>query len=236
MRRTEFTDYPFDKEAFKAVIQRAKGDRSQADFCEECGLSYSYISRYANGKTNEAPTLQTIKKIALATKSVTYEELLTAAGYDADKYRDDRPIGAFRKDFIYPVFIGITNSPYDWRIESSGCKDGEPFEIIIERQNIKKWFFVPVTKEDVTKDDVISTLLNQPKFVPGSKVSFITDDDEIFKKLKVVEFPLISLCVSVIKVAGQKIVAEESIITSSKSDLSILNEDEVRPYTIGENY
>ena len=234
MRRKELTDYPFNKEAFREVIIRARGDRSQADFCEECGLSYAYMNRYANAKNEDAPTLSTIKKIAVATKTVTYEELLNAAGYDAEKYKDDRPVGVARKDFIHPVFIGIANSPYDWRIESKGYENNEPFEIIIERSDVNKWFFVPVTKADITKDEIQNIIMNQPKFTPGSKVSFVTDNADIFERLKAIELPLLSLCISVIRVIGTEILDEVSIKTSISTDMTIVNEDNIRPFSIGE--
>ena len=99
MRRKELTDYPFNKESFREVIIKARGDRSQAEFAQDCDLSYAYLNKYANGKLSDAPTIGTIKKISVATKTVSYEELLTAAGYDAEKYKDDRPVGASRKDF-----------------------------------------------------------------------------------------------------------------------------------------
>lgn len=234
MRRKELTDFPFDKEVFKGVIIKARGDRSQAEFCQDTGLSYSYLNKYANGKLSDAPTIGTIKKIAVATKMVSYEELLTAAGYDAEKYKDDRPVGAARKDFFHPVFLGMANSSYDWKIESKGYKDNEPFEIIIERNEVNKWFFVPVTKADITKDEIQSIIMNQPKFTPGSKVSFVTDDAGIFETLKAIEFPLISLYISVVRVLEQEIIEEVSIKTSISTEMSILNEDKVRPLEIGE--
>ena len=234
MRRKELTDFPFDKEVFKEVIIKARGDRSQAEFCQDTGLPYSYLNKYANGKLSDAPTIATIKKIAVATKMVSYEELLTAAGYDAEKYKDDRPVGATRKDFFHPVFLGMANSSYDWKIESKGYKDNEPFEIIIERNEVNKWFFVPVTKADITKDEIQSIIMNQPKFTPGSKVSFVTDDAGIFETLKAIEFPLISLYISVVRVLGQEIIEEVSVKTSISTEISILNEDKVRPLEIGE--
>ena len=64
MRRKELTDFPFDKEVFKEVIIKARGDRSQAEFCQDTGLSYAYLNKYANGKLSDAPTgLQTSWKL-----------------------------------------------------------------------------------------------------------------------------------------------------------------------------
>ena len=234
MRRKELTDYPFNKESFREVIIKARGERSQAEFAEDCDLSYAYLNKYANGKLLDAPTIQTIKKIAVATKTVSYEELLTAAGYDAEKYKDDRPVGAARKDFFHPVFLGMANSSFDWRIESKGYKDNEPFEIIIERSEVNKWFFVPVTKADITKDEIQNILMNQPKFTPGSKVSFVTDDAGIFEALKAIELPLLSLYISVVRVIGAEILDEVSIKTSISTDMTIKNEDNIRPFSVGE--
>ena len=234
MRRKELTDYPFNKESFREVIIKARGERSQAEFAEDCDLSYAYLNKYANGKLLDAPTIQTIKKIAVATKTVSYEELLTAAGYDAEKYKDDRPVGAARKDFFHPVFLGMANSSFDWRIESKGYKDNEPFEIIIERSEVNKWFFVPVTKADITKDEIQNILMNQPKFTPGSKVSFVTDDVSIFEALKAIELPLLSLYISVVRVIGAEILDEVSIKTSISTDMTIKNEDNIRPFSVGE--
>lgn len=234
MRRKELTDFPFNKEEFRTVIIKARGDRSQAEFCQDTGLSYAYLNKYANGKLSDAPTIGTIKKIAVATKTVTYEELLKAAGYDPDKYKDDRPVGTARKDFLHPVFLGMANSSYDWRIEAGGYRDNEPFEILIERSDVNKWFFIPVTKADITRDDIQSILMNQPKFTPGSKVSFVTDDESIFEALKTLELPLISLYMSVVRVLGQEIIDEASIKTSISTDMTIVHEDKIRPFSIGE--
>lgn len=97
MRRTEFTDFPFDKEAFKEMLIKARGERTQREFSKDCALSYAYLNKYANGKMEDPPTIGTIKKIAVATRAVSYEELLTAAGYDAKKYKEDRPVRAAQK-------------------------------------------------------------------------------------------------------------------------------------------
>ena len=234
MRRTELTDFPFDKEAFKKVIIKARSERSQAEFSKDCLLSYAYLNKYANGKMEDAPTIGTIKKIAVATKAVSYEELLTAAGYDAKKYEADRPVKVARKDLLYPVILGIANSNFGWRIESSGYKDGEPFEIIVEREDVKKWFFIPVTKKDITKEEITNELLSNQKFVPDSKVSFITDDAEIYGKLREIKFPLLSIYLSVVKISGQEVEEETSLKTILSSDITICNENKIRLLSIEE--
>lgn len=230
MIRTELPDHPFEKERFKDIIIKARGERSQAEYAADCALSYTTINKYSNCRLEDAPTIQTIKKMSLATKEVSYEELLSAAGYDAEKYKDDRPVGAPRKDLIYPVIIGMANSGYDWSIHSEGYKDNEPFEITVERADVKKWFFIPVTKPDITGDDIRDILTKQPRFTPGSKVSFVTDNADIYEKIKCLEFPIFSLFVSVIRVLGHEIIDETGVKTSISTDISIVNEDKIRPF------
>ena len=232
MLRKEYPDYPFDKEKFKEVIIKARGERSQAQYAADCALSYTTINKYSNCRLDTTPTIQLLKKMALATKEVSYEELLTAAGYDAEKYKNDRPVGTARKDLLYPVFLGMANSDMDWRIESKGYKDKEPFEIVIERSDVNKWFFVPVTKADITKEEIQDILMKQNSFTSGSKISFVTDDEAIFNRLKTIEFPLLAVGLSVVRVMGTDIIDEVSLKTGISTDISIVNEDKIRPFDI----
>ena len=62
------------------------------------------------------------------------------------KYKEDRPVRAARKRFVPSGDTGDRERDFGWRIESSGYQDQEPFEIMVEREDVKKWFFVPVTK------------------------------------------------------------------------------------------
>ena len=233
MLRKELADHPFNKEAFRAVLIKARGDRSQAEFSEDCSISYSYLNKYTNARFSEAPTLQTLKKIAAASKDVTYADLLEAAGYDVEKYKYGKSIKEAISDCTSGIFLGMASSPYDWKIESSGCKDGEPMEILIEKQEVKKWFFIPVIKEDITKEGTLEILLNHPKFVQGSKVSSVTGEEGIFEKLKSIEFPLLSLYVSAIKLKGKEVEDEAEITTSLKSDITIVHKGLTSPFIVG---
>ena len=129
----------------------------------------------------------------------------------------------------------MANSTYDWRIESRGYQDNEPFEILIEQEDVKKWFFIPVTKEDISKEEIQNVIMNQAGISPGSKVSFVTDDESIYEMIRVMEFPLLSLYISVIKVRNQEVLDEVSLNTSISTDMTIVNEDMIRPLEIGKD-
>ena len=232
MKRKELADYPFDKEKFGKELNKAFGARSQTDFCRDAGLSFSYVNRYVNLKTDTTPTLGTIKKIAVAAEGVTYEELLLAAGYDPKKYEHDLPRKPQKKDFLHPVWKSVANSDMDWRIEADGYRDDAPFEIIIEKSEVKKWYFIPVEKEDVTREEIQSLLLSRGEFTSESKISFVTDDWKTYEKLKTFEFPILSLYISVVKVIGDAVETEEAIKTSQSTDVTVMTKSEKQPFSI----
>lgn len=89
MSRAVKRDYEFDAKMFAELLKKAQGEsRNQVTFAKECHLSLNYISKYLHEKNVNPPTPQAIKKIATACpdQKDLYEQLLTAAGYDSQKY------------------------------------------------------------------------------------------------------------------------------------------------------
>ena len=86
MLRKEYAENPFQKEEYGRLLKLALGRRNQKQFCEDAGLSRSYINKYINAMMDKPPTIGTIEKIADATEDVSFEELLVAAGYDPEKH------------------------------------------------------------------------------------------------------------------------------------------------------
>ena len=90
MRRSVQPDFEFDKDKFAELLQKAKGLLSLNDFAGNCDVSVSYMCKYLKTKFNNPPTPNTLSKISLFTETqgVSYEDLLSAAGYSVDKYRE----------------------------------------------------------------------------------------------------------------------------------------------------
>ena len=77
MSKAVKADHEFDIERYAGLLLKAKGERTQAKFAEEAGLSIAYISKHLNKRIDKAPIPSTLKKIAaVASNDVTYEELL----------------------------------------------------------------------------------------------------------------------------------------------------------------
>lgn len=204
MKRNIETDFEFDKVRFAEVLRRAIGERSIAEFARFADVSTGYVSRYVNLKVDVAPTLTTMQKLNTATTSVTYEELLEAAGYDPKKYDDEAskvvalsstdwsPMNAllptfcktgFKWQFVSSEFTGTAGGPIAAKVE------GAPFDM---------WYFIPVTKDFVTKED-ISAVLGSDRaagIAPGSKVTFLTASQSVFDEIVKMELNLISLRIS----------------------------------------
>lgn len=81
----------FDKEKFKATLEKALGDRNKTQYADESGVNRTYISKYLNCKLDSPPTPDILKRLSLcAHNGVTYEELMIAAGYiESEASSDD---------------------------------------------------------------------------------------------------------------------------------------------------
>lgn len=220
MKRNIEPEYEFQKEKFITLWKRAVGDRSYSAFGKEAGISFGYISKYMNGKCDVAPTIPTIKKIANAAKDVTYAELLEAAGYNPEIHDDDvlEPLAHEGITITNRLLATLTNVNFSWRFENPIGGSNGPISVALDDAPFKKWYFIPITRENISKEDITSVLGSKEAecILPGEKVSFITTDIKIYEQLVVMEFNLISLRMSVMYVApGELLISQEKYIKSA---------------------
>ena len=72
----------FDKEKFAKLLIEARGERTNADYAKDSGISRGYISGYVNKNIDNPPSPEILRKLALkAAKDISYEDLMEAAGY-----------------------------------------------------------------------------------------------------------------------------------------------------------
>ena len=225
MLRKEYAENPFQKEEHGRLLKLALGRRNQKQFCEDAGLSRSYINKYINAMMDKPPTIGTIEKIADATEDVSFEELLVAAGYDPEKHERKETMKGKVDDagqyLLMPVLANIMNSAYEWSISSQGYREGEPVQIVIENEPVRDWYFIPVTKKDVAREDILAALMSDQQFTNTSKVSFVTQNEIIYDRIRTMQFPLLSLYVSAIRVNGKNI-EESEIKTNQETDVKIV--------------
>ena len=202
MKRNIEPEFEFQKENFIKLWKRAIGDRSYSAFGKEAGISFGYISKYMNGKCDVAPTIPTIKKIANAAKDVTYAELLEAAGYDSEKYCDDTveeiTISCTEWSPMNALLPTLSKANFNWRFVDPVGIDGGPISINVEDSPFDMWYFIPITRETITKEDVSAVLGSDRanKIMPGSKVTFLTASYGVFEEISGIELNLISLRIS----------------------------------------
>ena len=91
---------------------------------------------------------------------------------------------------------------------------------------------IPVEKRDVTKEEIQELLLSKGWFKSKSKVSFVTEEKELFERLKALEFPLISLYLSVILIKNDGVSDECDIESSLKTDIKITQNATIKPFTL----
>jgi transcriptional regulator with XRE-family HTH domain len=64
------------------LVKKAIGNRSQNQFALKSGVNSGHLSRILNGKINNPPEPDTLKKIAANSQgNVTYQELMIASGH-----------------------------------------------------------------------------------------------------------------------------------------------------------
>lgn len=225
MRRNVDPDYEFDKDRFAEVLKAAIGDRSYSAFGKEADISFGYISKYINKKCDVSPTVQTLKKMAKVAK-VTYAELLEAAGYDSNKYEEDDISATMVNSEWSPMntlLPTLCRTGFKWQFISDGTA-GAPLSAKIEGAPFDAWYFIPVTKDNVTKEDILGILGSKEAEVisPESKVTFLTASKEVYNQMKDIELSLISLRVSVSLVNSiDGLICEEQYLKTAVSLLEV---------------
>lgn len=225
MRRNVDPDYEFDKDRFAEVLKAAIGDRSYSAFGKEADISFGYISKYINKKSDVSPTVQTLKKMAKVAK-VTYAELLEAAGYDSNKYEEDDISATMISAEWSPMntlLPTLCRTGFKWQFVSDGTA-GAPLSAKIEGAPFDAWYFIPVTKDNVTKEDILGILGSKEAEVisPESKVTFLTANKEVYNQMKDIELSLISLRVSVSLVNSiDGLICEEQYLKTAVSLLEV---------------
>jgi len=229
-------DFEFNIEKFSNLLERAKGGRSQSEFAKDCGISPAYLNRYINRKVEKAPIPTTIKKIAaVAANNISYKELLEAAGYDPEKYLDiaiisnsnpsDRHL-LLSKIAYTTILNSLSNIDYPWRLYKTPEKHVFDFSIIIDNDDINKWYFSPhfSTNPEATLNRAARYYSNilYSGADSKSKYSFVTNSESLLEYLYNNPPHILNLLVSVILFNEKDLsIIKEVYLTSSTS----LNDD-----------
>lgn len=219
MRRNVDPDYEFDKDRFAEVLKAAIGDRSYSAFGKEADISFGYISKYINKKCDVSPTVQTLKKMAKVAK-VSYAELLEAAGYDSNKYDEDDVSATMVNNDWSPMntlLPTLCRTGFKWQFVSNGTA-GAPLCAKVEDAPFESWYFIPVTKENVTKEDILAILGSKEAEVisSDSKVTFLTANRDVYEQMKDIEIKLVSLRISIAFInKSDGLIGEECYIKTS---------------------
>lgn len=90
----------FYKHKFSELLLKAKGERSINHYALHCGVSAAHISRLLRELIDTPPNPETIRKFAdKAHNSVTYEQLMEAAGYiESEPMQNDKIMDAINND------------------------------------------------------------------------------------------------------------------------------------------
>lgn len=72
----------FNRELFRDLLIKARGERTNEDYSKASGVSRPYISAYLNLRRNDPPSPEILKRLSEnAFNNITYEDFMKAAGY-----------------------------------------------------------------------------------------------------------------------------------------------------------
>lgn len=230
MKRSIDPDFEFDKARFSEILKQATGARSNVEFARDAELSVSYLSRYINQKVDTAPTLGTLKKIANAAKGVSYAELLEASGYDVSKYDADEmdfATGNAEWSPMNALLPALSKATYNWKFVDPIGVNGGPISVKADGSPFDMWYFIPVTKESVAKEDIIAVLGSKAAEVmsPESKVTFLTASKEVFDQMSAMELNLISLRISVAYIYSKNCSVSDEMYVKTAVTLTDLDQE-----------
>jgi len=102
----------FNKERFAKLLNKARGDRSINEFARQSMVSAAHISRLSRGLLDTPPSANTIQKLAQKSHNVSYQEFMSAAGWDhinekSDGYLDMPTNDAIEKEIFIAKESGI---------------------------------------------------------------------------------------------------------------------------------
>ena len=219
MKRSVEPDYKFDKNRFGNAMLAAAGTRTIAQFSKDAGISYPYLSKYKNLREEKAPTPPTLKKMARASQGPDYKDLLEAAGYDSDKFEDDIDMSEVNNNWspMNTLLPTLCRTGFKWQFVNNGTA-GAPLSAKVEGAPFEEWYFIPVTKDTVTKEDILAILGSKEAEVisPQSKVTFLTANKDVYAQMKDIEINLISLRISVALVnKADGLIGEENYLKTS---------------------
>ena len=75
-------------EEFRKILRNGIGTRSQKEFAEQTGISREHLNRMLNNKNIPQPSKETLGKLTPHLPNTSYNELLTACGYDTVSIED----------------------------------------------------------------------------------------------------------------------------------------------------
>ncbi len=227
-------NHTFDVESFTNLLIKAQGERSQTKFANDCGLSIAYMCKYLNKRCSKPPTPKTLKKISnTALGEVTYYDLLQAAGYDTSEFTNDivenvasNTILEFKKLSMATITASLAHSKFNWSSRMRQNENSYDFEITINEGKISKWlfFFFPeshLVYQDTTRINLLMSYYGRftlENHSPRTKISFVTNNKNLFEELINHSPYMLSMFVSIILIDTNTLeIVEEKYLHSALS-------------------
>ncbi len=142
----------FNKELFAELLKRAKGEKKQAEFADSVPMSRTYLSSLINAQ-NERPLMPgMLEKIADASEGrVSYEELLSASGYNPNDYLNKKNEKTHVANYLFgeearidaTIMGNLRRSSFKWIncVTPGSIENGYDLSIMPDGSDLEYWHF-----------------------------------------------------------------------------------------------
>lgn len=205
----------FNQQAFIEILKKAIGTRQHKTFAAEIGVSPTHLSRMMNPSYKGQPSLATLEKIAEhAENAVNYQELLAAAGYQAEYQA--APAKEQLEAYSGTILAAVQRLQIPWFSDNTGNR---PCQLAIHflEAPIEHWYFqfVPGHERKVIEAKMPGLFYNLlfTEISEKDKYSFVVSSDQAYETFTDKLPKNLNLTLSVIQIdtATLKVIREKEI-------------------------
>lgn len=216
----------FDPEMFSELLKKAVGSRSAKEFSKDAGISRYQVSRRLNAALSAPPRKSTLSAISsVAQNNVTYEQLLICCGYEdtPDRTIVQHPDEHNVKKARACILANMDSLNASCKLPVCAPQIPGDFELLVGEDPCVCWDFVCLSPS-VIPSEVECTLnrhyldLMYRRFEAYSKLSFLTDQRDLFDECKARQPVNLDANVSVILYEPDLLeVVSEEVLSESKT-------------------
>ncbi len=235
MRQTIVPTNEFNKELFSDLLKKVKGQDKIVVFSKNCGVSPAFMGKYLNCTFEKPPAIGTIQRISTYTElfGITFEMLAKAAGYseiDIEATKNNTSLFGSERSFDAIIMSALSRKGFEWKfIPIKDATSSANFLISLDMNYLDQWGFMYYWAFDNFQYSKRGTIIDPTEkifnkllfssFPENSKMSIVTNSEELFQRLIHYKPKMLAMYLSVILIdVRDSIVLDEVYLETALSN------------------